>query len=238
MRKISGAQVALFAAYFTPIVVLTALTAWGIARLLPHGDFRGVAVVASAVLLLYSYGFVIYRIFLFVTPLEEGELVPGSRGETVAQVDTLFYLLLFYSLTRTHFLPIPLLRLVYQALGARLGPNTYGGVILDPPLTTIGANCIVGHDAVLFSHAIEGPRFALARIVIGDNVTIGAHAVIMSGVVIGDRAIVSAGAVVGKGTRIAADEVWGGVPARRLREAPDGSAQVAAAVAARGPKVR
>jgi len=36
-------------------------------------------------------------------------------------------------------------------------------------------------------------------------------------VTIGDDAIVSSGAVVTKGTRIPAGEVWGGVPARRLR---------------------
>jgi len=41
--------------------------------------------------------------------------------------------------------------------------------------------------------------------------------VIMAGVQIGDHAIVSAGAVVTKDTHIAPGEVWGGVPARRLR---------------------
>lgn len=231
MRKIDGRQIAVFAAYLTAIGALTAVTGWAAAHWLPAGDFRGVAVIGLVVVALYLYGFLIYRMFLRLTPLEEGELAPGSHGELVAQVNTLFYLVLFYSLTRTHFLPVPLLRLVHQALGARLGDNTYGGVILDPPLTTVGANCIIGHDAVLFAHAIEGPRFALSRIVIGDNVTIGAHAVIMSGVQIGHGAIVSAGAVVGKGVCIADGEVWGGIPARRLRaagagEAPDGAARV------------
>lgn len=220
MRVIRASQIALFAAYFGVIVALTLATGWLLARAIPPGDFRGVAVVALTFVAFYLWGFVVYRTFLAISPLQEGDLAPGSRAETIAQVDTLFYLLMFYSLTRTHFLPVPLLRLVYQALGARLGPNTYGGVILDPPLTTIGRNCIVGHDAVLFSHAIEGTHFALARITIGDDVTIGAHAVVMSGVSIGDGAIVSAGAVVGKGTRIEAGEIWGGIPARRIRAAP------------------
>ena len=99
--------------------------------------------------------------------------------------------------------------------------NTYSaGAILDPPLTFVGANTIIGHDAALFSHAIEGSHFSLNAIRIGDNVTIGATAVIMSDVIIGDGAIVSAGAVVSKGTRIAAGEVWGGMPARLLKAAP------------------
>ena len=96
-----------------------------------------------------------------------------------------------------------------------MGENTYSaGTLLDPPLTEFGANCIIGHDAVLICHAIEGSRFALSRIRVGDNVTIGATAVIMSGVTIGDGAIVSAGAVVPKDTQIGPGEVWGGVPAQ------------------------
>ena len=52
---------------------------------------------------------------------------------------------------------------------------------------------------------------------IGDNVTIGATAVVMSGVTIGDGAIVSAGALVLKDTQIGPGEVWGGIPAKRLK---------------------
>jgi acetyltransferase-like isoleucine patch superfamily enzyme len=182
------------------------------------GDFRGISVVAVAVVLIYLYAFFVYRLFLRVLPLREGELEENSRGEFAAQVNILFYLLLFNSLIRTHFLPVPFMRLVYQALGARMGENTYSaGVLLDPPLTEFGANCIIGHDAVLYCHAIEGQRFALSRIIVGNNVTIGATAVVMSGVQIGDGAIVSAGAVVLKNTRIGPNEVWGGVPAKRLK---------------------
>ena len=185
---------------------------------MPLGDFRGVAIAIGAVVLVYLYAFAIYRLFLRVLPLREGELAAGSREEFAAQVNILFYLMLFNSLIRTHFLPVPLMRLVYQALGARLGENTYSaGVLLDPPLTEFGANCIIGHDAVLYCHAIEGAHFALARIKAGNDVTIGATAVVMSGVQIGDGAIVSAGAVVLKDTRIGAGEIWGGVPAKRVR---------------------
>jgi len=185
---------------------------------LPMGDFRGVTLVLAGILYTYLWAFVVYRLFLRLVPLAEGEIAEGTRAEFAAQVNILFYLLLFNSLIRTHFLPVPLMRLVYQALGTRMGRNTYSaGVILDPPLTELGANCIIGHDAVLFAHAIEGRRFALARIRIGNNVTIGATAVVMSGVEIGDGAIVSAGAVVLKDSRIGPGEVWGGVPARRLK---------------------
>jgi len=218
MRKITFGQILVFLTLLVITLTLGVLTTKVLLGWIPLGDFRGITLVAAAILFVYLYAFLIYRLFLRFLPLREGEIAEGSRDEFAAQVDTLFYLILFYPLIRTHFIPVPLLRLVYQALGTNLGRNTYSaGTILDPPLTYIGANSIIGHDAVLFSHAIEGRRFSLAAIHIGDNVTIGAKAIIMSDVTIGDGAIVSAGAVVTKGTRIGAGEIWGGIPAKQLK---------------------
>ncbi|KAF0103176.1 MAG: putative glycan acetyltransferase [bacterium] len=218
MRAIDAKQISLFFLLLGVIIALAVATTWFALGGLPLGDFRGVVLTAAGILLFYLYAFAVYRLFLWFMPLREGELAEGSREEFAAQVNILFYLMLFNSLIRTHFLPVPLMRLVYQALGTRMGANTYSaGVILDPPLTELGANCIIGHDAVLFSHAIEGRHFALARIRVGDNVTIGATAVIMSGVSIGDGAIVSAGSVVLKDTQIGPGEIWGGVPAKRIK---------------------
>lgn len=218
MRKITGRQISLFLVMLCAILALGIGTAYGLLGSLPLGDFRGVAIVVGALVFIYLWAFAVYRVFLHVMPLREGDLAEGSREEFAAQVNVLFYLMLFNSLILTHFLPVPLKRLVYRALGAGLGPNTYSaGALLDPPLIEFGANCIIGHDAVLFCHAIEGKRFALSRIKVGDNVTIGATAVVMSGVTIGDGAIVSAGALVLKDTHIGPGEVWGGVPAKRLK---------------------
>ena len=220
MRQISLAQIASFFAMLALILALGITTTGLTLGRLPLGDFRGVTLVFGGIALCYLYAFLVYRLFLMLFPLEEGELAEGSRAEFAAQVNILFYLMLFNSLIRTHFLPVPLLRLVYQALGTKFGSNSYSaGVLLDPPLVQMGDNCIVGHDAVLFCHAIEGRHFALGKILLGNNVTIGATAVVMSDVVIGDGAIVSAGAVVRKGTRIGAGELWGGVPATLLRNA-------------------
>jgi acetyltransferase-like isoleucine patch superfamily enzyme len=218
MRKISGQQITVFFLMLGLILVLGVGTAYGLLGRLPLGDFRGVTIIIGAVVCIYLWAFAVYRLFLRVMPLREGELAEGSREEFAAQINILFYLMLFNSLIRTHFLPVPLMRLVYQALGAKLGANTYSaGTLLDPSLTEFGANCIIGHDAVLFCHAIEGRYFALSRIRVGDNVTIGAMAVVMSGVRVGDGAIVSAGALVLKDTQIGPGEVWGGVPAKRLK---------------------
>jgi serine acetyltransferase len=221
MRTIKPCQVAVFLWLLMLILLLAIGTTVLVFDHLPLGDFRGVALVMIAIVLIYLYALLVYRLFLLALPLREGEVAEHSRHEMAANVNILFYLLLFNSLIRTHFIPVPIQRLIYLALGAELGANTYSaGALLDPPLTRIGSNTIIGHDAVVFAHVIEGARLELKAVIIGNTVTIGAKAVIMAGVRIGDNAIVSTGAVVTKDTQIAAGEVWGGVPARRLKAAP------------------
>ncbi|HYR05068.1 MAG TPA: DapH/DapD/GlmU-related protein, partial [Gallionella sp.] len=164
---------------------------------LPLGDFRGITLVGAAVLLFYLYAFAAYRLFLRLMPLQEGEIAEKSKEEFGYHVYLLFYLILFYPLMRSGAMPVPLMRLVYLALGARLGSNTYSsGIILDPPFIEIGSDSIIGQYALLVPHVIEGRRLAHHRIRIGNNVTIGAHAVVLSGVSIGNNAIVATGAVV------------------------------------------
>ncbi|MYM74838.1 acyltransferase [Duganella sp. FT134W] len=222
MRAIKFCQVAVFLWLLLVIVALAIGTTLLVVDRLPLGDFRGVTLVLAAVLLIYLYAFLVYRLFLLALPLPEGEVVEHSRDELAANVNSLFYLLLFNSLICTHFIPVPLQRLIYLALGARLGTNTYSaGALLDPPLTRIGSNTIIGHEAVVFAHVVEGARLELWPVQIGNTVTIGAKAVVMAGVQIGDNAIVSTGAVVTKNTRIGAGEVWGGIPARKLKSAAD-----------------
>jgi serine acetyltransferase len=166
---------------------------------------------------MFAYGVAVYRLFLWIAPLRAGEIAEGSQQEFVYQVYVLFYLLLFYPVMRSGFLPAPLMRVIYLALGARLGPNTYSqGIIHDPPFVQMGANCVVGQSALLIPHVIEGRRLAHYPIRTGNDVTIGANAVVLSGVTIGDGAIIATGAVVPKGTQIGSGESWGGVPARRL----------------------
>ena len=220
MRKMGAGPIAVYLVLQGIAALLTALVTGMLLWPLPLGDFRGLILIAAALVMFYGFMFLVYRLFLFVMPLEEGELAPGSRGEFAAQVNILFYLMVFNTLVRTNFMPVPLMRLVYLALGAKMGENTYSpGALLDPPMTVLGANVLIGHNATLFAHAIEGNDFFLKKIVVGDNVTIGAQAIVMSGVEIADGAIVSAGAVVRKDTRIGAGEVWGGCPARLLKAA-------------------
>ncbi|WP_407278399.1 DapH/DapD/GlmU-related protein [Aromatoleum evansii] len=217
MRKISLAQTLCFLALLSIACALGIASAALLFGHLPFGDFRGVVMVVAGAALIYAWAIAINRAFLWIFPLRGGYISPGSSEEFRYHVYLLFYLVLFQSLTRSLAIPVPLMRVVYLALGAKLGKNSYSaGVILDPPLTVVGDNCIIGHDAVLFCHAVEGADLALAPITIGNNVTIGAKAVVQPGVIIEDDAIVAVNAVVKKGTHIRRGERWGGIPARPI----------------------
>lgn len=103
-----------------------------------------------------------------------------------------------------------------------LGRNVYLGVY--QPLT-IGQNSLIGAYSYLITanHRFENPDIPIrlqgytgASIQIGQDVWLGCHVVILPGVTVGDGAVIAAGAVVNK--NVPAYEVWGGVPARKLRE--------------------
>ena len=217
MRKIQPSQILVFVLLFSMACAL----AWGTNRLaldaLPLGEYRAIAKVAGFVILLYAWALALFRLFITWFPLPVGEIAEGSRGEFVYHVYLLFFLILFYPVIRSGFVPVPLMRLFYQALGAKLGANTYSsGLLLDPPFVELGSNCIVGQYALIVPHVIEGSKLAHYPIKVGDNVTIGAGATVLSGTTIGDDAIVSTGAVVAKGTVIGEGEIWGGVPAKLI----------------------
>ncbi|BAN36795.1 glycan acetyltransferase [Sulfuricella denitrificans skB26] len=224
MRKITWQPIVVFIGLCLIVFALATATTSLLPGKLPLGDFRGIGMVAAWVAYVYAYAIAVYRLFLVAMPLPEGEIHEGSRAEFVYHVYVLFYLIFFNSIMRSGTPPIPFMRLLYLVLGARLGHNTYSsGLIYDPLFVQIGNNSVIGESALLVPHVIEGTRLAHHPIHIGNNVTVGAHAVVMSGVTIGDGAIVSVGAVVTKGTHIGAGEIWGGVPAKLLKRRESGA---------------
>lgn len=187
---------------------------------LPPTGFRELACTLLFVGILYAAEIAIYRAFLSFFPFPQGYIQAGTRQEFIYQICLLFYLIFFNSLINNRVIPAPLMRIIYLLLGANLGRNTYcSGVILDPPLIRVGHDTLLGQDCLLYAHAIEGQDIAHYPITIGSNVTVGARAIIMPGVSIEDGAIVAAGAVVKKGCQIKANEIWGGVPAKKIKMA-------------------
>jgi len=73
--------------------------------------------------------------------------------------------------------------------------------------TTIGSSVLVGHAVMLHGCTLE------------DGCFVGMRATVLNGAVIQTGAIVAAGALVSEGTIVRSGELWGGTPARCLREA-------------------
>ena len=116
----------------------------------------------------------------------------------------------------------PVLELKERAF---VGRNTYLGVY--QPIS-IGANTIIGAYCYLISGnhrydrrdiPIRDQGFTGAAIVIEHDVWIGTHVVVLPGITIGEGAIVAAGSIVSK--NIPAYEIWGGVPAKFLKQRPE-----------------
>lgn len=219
MRKINFSQLFVFFSLFAVVVALALLTTQWTFGEIPLGDFRGTALIFAALVYFYLYSLACYRIFMCFFPLTLGEIPRNTRLEFAYHIHVLFFLFMFYPILRSGIPPAPFMRLFYQALGAKLGNNTYSqGLIHDPLFVEIGHDSVVGQSALLIPHVIEGDKLAHYPIKIGNHVTIGANASVLSDVQIGDHAIVATGSVVKKGTRIGAYEVWGGVPAKLIKK--------------------
>ena len=72
--------------------------------------------------------------------------------------------------------------------------------------TFIGSDITIGHGAILHACTLE------------DGCFIGMGAIVLDGAVVESGAMVAAGAVVTPGKRVRTGELWGGNPARLLRE--------------------
>ena len=98
-----------------------------------------------------------------------------------------------------------------------------GGTIAIGEHTAISQNCVLvaaNHNVRRGLRYISMPWDELrCGITIGRNVWVGAQCTILPGVVIGDNAVIAGGSVVN--TTVPPDEIWGGVPARKLKDVPD-----------------
>ena len=77
---------------------------------------------------------------------------------------------------------------------------------------TVGKHCHIAAGAVL-AGVIEPP--SASPVVVGDDVVVGANAVVLEGVHIGDRAVVAAGAVVTRD--VPENAVVAGTPAKIVK---------------------
>jgi len=98
----------------------------------------------------------------------------------------------------------------HQAFGAKIGKNTIvgNGRLFNPERTIIGDNCFFGYNAIVTGHVYESGKLYLKTVKLGNNVIIGANAVVLPGADIGDNVIVGANTVVPKNTTIPPNTIW------------------------------
>jgi carbonic anhydrase/acetyltransferase-like protein (isoleucine patch superfamily) len=96
----------------------------------------------------------------------------------------------------------------------RLGEkvNIQDGVVIhgtyQKTKVTIGNNVSIGHNAIIHGCTIQ------------DSVLIGMGAIIMDNADIGKNSIIAAGAVVLEGTKVESGTIYGGCPARKIKDIP------------------
>lgn len=88
--------------------------------------------------------------------------------------------------------------------------NIQDGTVLhclfEKSVIEIGNNVSIGHNVIIHGARIE------------DDVLIGMGAIVMDHAVIGHHSIIAAGALVLEGTIVEPGSIYGGVPARRLKD--------------------
>jgi acetyltransferase-like isoleucine patch superfamily enzyme len=71
---------------------------------------------------------------------------------------------------------------------------------------------------VLNGHLVERNELIFCPIVVKRGALIGTGAMIQPGVIIGENAVIASQSVVPKFKEIPAGEVWGGIPARKIKD--------------------
>ncbi|MDO3694791.1 sugar O-acetyltransferase [Fulvivirga maritima] len=106
-----------------------------------------------------------------------------------------------------------------------VGKNFYAGfncTILDMAEVKIGDNCLIAPNVGIYTAGhnispVDRHKTGFAKpIIIGNNVWIGGHSVIIGGVEIGDNSIIASGSVVTKD--VPENTIFAGNPAKKLKD--------------------
>jgi Hexapeptide repeat of succinyl-transferase len=123
--------------------------------------------------------------------------------------------------------PSPLGILFYQLMGMKIGRGTVINTtyISDPSMITLGKKVTIGGSVTIVGHYGQAGLLIIAPVHIGDDCTIGLKSSVMGGVTIGNNVKIMPHSVVMPKTIIPNNEIWGGVPAKKIELTTDESAR-------------
>ncbi len=198
----------------TLLLVLAFLTAWALSM----DNAYHVLIDLAVFLLAYGlYTAALLAILKSFWPYPVGRVSMDSKEFIYWKLNAVLVDLAEKSLTP--FTTVFTQPLIYAAFGVHLGKQTaLAGVIRDHPLIHCGDHATIGQNSVVTAHAITHDEIVLKPIKIGNNAVVGINCVVMPGVTLGDNAVLAPGAVALMDTHIPANELWGGTPARKLKD--------------------
>jgi acetyltransferase-like isoleucine patch superfamily enzyme len=101
-------------------------------------------------------------------------------------------------------------------IGSKVGFAQINPDFIIPELIEIGDNSAFGWKVTILTHEFGQTQQRFGKVRIGKNVLVGGYSIIRSGITIGDNSVISPNSVVV--CDIPPNEIWGGNPARKLRD--------------------
>lgn len=163
------------------------------------------------------YSILLIRFLMFFFPIREGRFTINSPESDRWQAQALIYL--WSAIYFDPFIPFILRPFFYRLYGARIESGVaIGGKLVDISLITLKKGSGVGADAMILGHVIANDEIYIGKVVVCENAVVGAKSLVLPGVVIGEEATIGAMSLVTSGRTIPANEVWVGIPAKRLKK--------------------
>jgi hypothetical protein len=214
--KTSALDFILIATLVTLLLALSILTAAALSRDTPYGMLLGVAIF----LLAYGiYSMLLLALIRRFRPYPVGCFKMESTAFTYWKLNAVLVDLAQKALQP--FTTVFTEPQIQAGFGVRMGKQTaVAGVLRDHPLLEICDNATIGQNSVLTAHAITHNDIVIEPIKIGRGAVVGINCVVMPGVELGEGAVLAPGAVATTGTKIPRYELWGGIPARKLKDLP------------------
>jgi non-ribosomal peptide synthetase-like protein len=124
------------------------------------------------------------------------------------------------SLYLAAFAGTPFINVILRGLGTRIGRRVFndGCGITERSLVTIGDDCTLNEMSEIQCHSQEDGTFKTDYSTLGSNVTLGTASHVHYGVIIGDGAELTTRCFLMKGEEVPAGQLWGGNPAREIRD--------------------